>query len=137
HLDFKVNGIRSTIVDHPKYIDIIKLILPTPLLPGSKITITTPFHEKLPFNFSRGGYDKKTFQATQWYPKPAVYDRKGWHEMPYLHQGEFYSEFGSYTVRITLPQDYIVAATGVLKNKDEIKIVRPDSHRSSQLTNSY
>ena len=112
----------QTTEDHPTYIDIIKLVLPKPLSPGGSIIITTPFHVKLPFNFSRGGFDKKTFQATQWYPKPAVYDRKGWHPMPYLHQGEFYSEFGSYKVNITLPRDYIVAATGVLKNPDEIKI---------------
>jgi hypothetical protein len=50
-------------------IDIIKLVLPSPLLPGQKIIITTPFHVKLPFNFSRGGHVGETYQATQWYPK--------------------------------------------------------------------
>ena len=41
--------------------------------------------------------------------------------MPYLDQGEFYSEFGSYDVSITLPDNYIVGATGNLVNEDEIK----------------
>lgn len=118
-LDFKVNDITAKTEDHPQYIDVVKLILPKPLLPSQHITITTPFHVKLPFNFSRGGYDKNTFQITQWYPKPAVYDRDGWHPMPYLDQGEFYSEFGSYDVRITLPQEYVVAATGELQNEEE------------------
>ncbi len=118
-LDFKVNGVACKTEDHPQHIDIIKLLLPAPLIPNQQITITTPFHVKLPFNFSRGGYDRQTYQLTQWYPKPAVYDAQGWHEMPYLDQGEYYSDFGNYDVRITIPQDYVVAATGELQNTNE------------------
>ncbi|MEO6220980.1 MAG: M1 family metallopeptidase, partial [Ginsengibacter sp.] len=120
-LDFQVNGITSVLEDHPKYIDVAKLILPVPLAPGKTIKITTPFHEKIPFNFSRGGHVGSTYQITQWYPKPAVYDSKGWHPMPYLDQGEFYSEFGNFNVQITLPDSYVVAATGELQNAEEIK----------------
>src|SRR5205807_2385230 len=76
-LGFKVDGVTAKTEDHPQYIDVVKLLLPLPLLPNQQITITTPFHVKLPFNFSRGGYDKESFQITQWYPKPAVYDHKG------------------------------------------------------------
>lgn len=111
-LNFKVNGITAQLEDHPLYIDVAKLILPAALAPGQTIKITTPFHEKIPYNFSRGGYVDHTYQITQWYPKPAVYDSKGWHPMPYLDQGEFYSEFGNYNVQITVPKDYVVAATG-------------------------
>lgn len=118
-LDFKVNGVTSRTEDHPQHIDIIKLLLPAPLAPGQQITITTPFHVKLPFNFSRGGYDKQSFQVTQWFPKPAVYDARGWHPMPYLDQGEFYSEFGNFDVRITVPKNYVVAATGQLQDEEE------------------
>ena len=126
-LDFKVNHVSASIEDHPQHQDIIKLILPNPLLPGEIATIETPFHVKLPFNFSRGGYINNSFQITQWYPKPAVYDSKGWHEMPYLDQGEFYSEFGEYTVRINVPQSYLVAATGDLQSEeinDNIKTLK-------------
>jgi len=111
-LDFKVDGTPARLEDHPQHIDIVKLILPEPLPPQTTTIITTPFHVKLPFNFSRGGYDGETFQITQWFPKPAVYDRKGWHPMPYLDQGEFYCEFGDYDVHITVPKSYIIAATG-------------------------
>jgi hypothetical protein len=118
-LDFKVNNITAATEDHPQHIDIIKLVLPAPLAPGQTAIITTPFHVKLPFNLSRSGHDGETYQATQWYPKPAVYDSKGWHPMPYLDQGEFYSEFGSFDVTITVPQNYVVAATGELQNEEE------------------
>ncbi|RYZ24675.1 MAG: M1 family peptidase, partial [Chitinophagaceae bacterium] len=118
-LDFKVDGNSAKIEDHPQHIDIIKVVLTKPLAPKAKAIITTPFHVKLPFNFSRGGYDGESFQVTQWYPKPAVYDQKGWHPMAYLDQGEFYSEFGNFDVRITLPKDYVVAATGELQNANE------------------
>lgn len=118
-LDFKVNGTTAQLEDHPQHIDIVKLILPAPLAPGQKINITTPFHVRLPFNVSRGGHDGETYQVTQWYPKPAVYDQKGWHPMPYLDQGEFYSEFGSFDVSITIPENYVVAATGELQDEKE------------------
>lgn len=118
-LDFRVNDIHAELEDHPQYIDIVKLILPQPLAPGATALITTPFHLQLPQNFSRGGHIGQSYQLTQWYPRPAVYDRKGWHPMPYLAQGEFYSEFGNYDVTITLPENYAVAATGVLQNEEE------------------
>ncbi|TMI90799.1 MAG: M1 family metallopeptidase [Bacteroidetes bacterium] len=120
-LDFKVNNITCGIEDHPQYIDIIKVILPTPLPPSQKIIMSTPFHVQLPYNFSRGGHDGESYQVTQWYPKPAVYDKKGWHPMPYLEQGEYYSEFGNFDVRITLPKNYVVAATGELQNDQDEK----------------
>lgn len=118
-LDFKVNGITAQTADHPQYIDIIKVLLPAPLPPGGTAAINTPFHVQLPENFSRGGHNGQAYQVTQWFPKPAVYDSKGWHPMPYLDLGEFYSEFGNYDVRITVPENYVVAATGDLQNEEE------------------
>lgn len=118
-LDFRVQQTTCKVEDHPQYIDIVKVILPSPLLPGDSIMITTPFHVQLPDNFSRSGYHSGTYMIAQWYPKPAVYDRDGWHPMPYLDQGEFYSEFGEYQVQITLPEKYIVAAPGSLSDTAE------------------
>ena len=118
-LDFRIKGQVVNTEDHPQHIDIIKLLLPQPLAPGETVNIETPFHVKLPKNFSRGGHVGQSYQITQWFPKPAVYDRTGWHPMPYLDQGEFYSEFGNYDVRITVPSNYVVAATGDLQNQDE------------------
>lgn len=118
-LNFKVNNSNAITEDHPTHQDIIKLLLPKPIAPGETINITTPFRVKLPYNFSRGGHVNQSYQITQWYPKPAVYDATGWHEMPYLDQGEFYSEFGNYDIKITTPKNYVIAATGELQNTDE------------------
>jgi hypothetical protein len=123
-LEFKVNNTTAQVLDHPQHIDIVKLVLPVPLPPGQQTIITTPFHVKLPYNFSRGGHEGQGYQISQWYPKPAVYDQTGWHPMPYLSQGEFYSEFGNFDVSITLPENYIVAATGELQNEEEKKSLK-------------
>jgi len=130
-LDFRVDGTAARVEDHPRYIDIEKILLPSPLPPGGSILITTPFHEKLPFPFSRGGYTAGAYQMTQWYPKPAVYDKKGWHEMPYLDQGEFYGEFGNYDVHITLPATFVVGATGVLQTAAELEAYKHTGHAPS------
>ncbi|MFN3917082.1 MAG: M1 family metallopeptidase [Flavobacteriales bacterium] len=98
---------------HKEHIDIARLLLNKPLNPGERIVISTPFFVKIPIGtISRLGHIGQSYQITQWFPKPAVFDNTGWHYMPYLTQGEFYSEFGSYDVSITLPANYVVGATG-------------------------
>lgn len=122
-LDFKVNaevcrwgfdtaGLRT---------EVAKVNLNEPLAPGQSVLISTPFHVKLPKTFSRLGHEGQSYQISQWYPKPAVYDASGWNTMPYLDQGEFYSEYGNYDVSITLPKNYRVGATGDLQNPEEAK----------------
>lgn len=131
-LNFKVDGQAIEWQYHPAYIDVCKLILPKPLLPGDKIVIETPFFVKLPKGiFSRLGHMGESYQITQWYPKPAVFDKKGWHEMPYLNQGEFYSEFGSFDVKITLPKNYVVGSTGDLQTPSEIEWLNKKANEDS------
>jgi hypothetical protein len=100
--------------------DICRIILNKPINPGDTITISTPFRVKIPEGVtSRLGHTGQSYQISQWYPKPAVYDRTGWHEMPYIDQGEFFSEYGNFDVTITLPANYVVGATGNLQNEEE------------------
>ncbi|MBX7183122.1 MAG: M1 family metallopeptidase [Bacteroidia bacterium] len=112
---FQVDGKPASWEYHPEHKDICKVLLNTPLLPKQSITLTIPFHVQIPDGqISRLGHVGQAYFITQWYPKPAVYDHKGWHAFPYLNQGEFYSEFGTYDVKITLPGNYVVGATGDL-----------------------
>jgi hypothetical protein len=119
NLDFKVNGQKASWQYDPKNPDIVLLRLETPLAPEGRISVSTPFEERIPASFSRLGHVGTSYQMTQWFPKPAVYDQYGWHPIPYLDQGEFYSEFGSFDVTITLPLNYVVGATGTLETASE------------------
>jgi hypothetical protein len=117
-LDFKANNEKLKWEFCQKdSIDIAKIYFSSPLKSGGKIIITTPFHVKIPSSkVSRLGHSGQQYQVTQWFPKPAVYDKDGWQQMSYLNQGEFYSEFGTFDVKITLPKNYVVGATGDLVN---------------------
>ncbi|MDP2174383.1 MAG: M1 family metallopeptidase [Bacteroidota bacterium] len=119
-LDFKINN--QSAVWHLDEInqDIAHIKLNQTLLPGDSIVISTPFKVRFPEVFSRMGMAGSFFSVTQWYPKPAVYDVNGWNTMTYLDQGEFYSEFGDYNVNITIPNNYFVASSGNLQNKEEL-----------------
>ena len=119
-IDFKVNGntVKWNLLTDT--IDICKINLEQPLKPGEKIIIETPFHVKIPSGFiSRLGHIGQSYFITQWFPKPAVYDRNGWNYIPYINQGEFYSEFGMFDVFITLPENYVVGATGDLTDGEK------------------
>lgn len=122
-LNFKINGIAVKHQLLKDTADICRINLPKSLLPGETIEIETPFYVKIPSAlFSRLGHIDQQYQITQWYPKPAVFDNGKWKYFPYLNQGEFYSEFGIYDVYITLPENYVVGATGdLVDNNDEIK----------------
>lgn len=111
-LQFTIGSANANYISAENTPDIARIDLPTPLAPGQNVTITTPFRVKIPTVFSRLGHTNQAYFISQWFPKPAVYDRRGWHPISYLDLGEFYSEVGSYDVTITLPDNYIVMATG-------------------------
>ena len=103
------------------HVDICYVTLLSPLKSGDSVSIYTPFRIRIPdASVSRMGHIGQAYQITQWYPKPAVFDKNGWHAMPYLNQGEFYSEYGNYDVKITLPDNYTVGSTGDLQTESEI-----------------
>lgn len=131
-LDFRVDQEQAKLMIDTKNPDMAWLILNQPLKPGQTIIIETPFQVKIPLTFSRLGHNGHTYEITQWYPKPAVYDAKGWHLMPYLDQGEFFSEFGNFDVNIHLPENYVVASTGELQDESEKRFLEEKVRQSSQ-----
>ncbi|MDW8288192.1 MAG: M1 family metallopeptidase, partial [Flammeovirgaceae bacterium] len=74
----------------------------------------------------RGGYEcfpdgNCLFTIAQWFPRMAVYsDAGGWIHKQFLGSGEFTLPFGKYLVKITVPEDHLVAATGTLKNPEAV-----------------
>ncbi len=133
-LSFKVNAEACKWQLSSADDEICKVLLNEPLKPGGHVRISTPFRVKLPETFSRMGHIGQSYQITQWYPKPAVYDKNGWHPIPYLDQGEFYSEFGSFDVSITLPKNYVVGATGDLQDTSEINWMNTKADADGKIT---
>lgn len=101
---------------------VMKVDLTAPLAPGATATFDIAWHFNIPeHGADRMGRDGALYELAQWYPRVSVYDDlRGWNTEPYLGQGEFYLEYGDYTMEITVPAGYIVAGTGVLTNPSEV-----------------
>jgi hypothetical protein len=103
----------------------LEIILEKPLEPEGHITISLDFNGKVPVDFAGGGYgifSKKdeVIALAGWYPMLAVYDDEGWNIDPVSSIGDSaYSDIAYYTVRITLPGDMRLAATGSLIEEKE------------------
>ncbi len=97
----------------------MKVFLPRGLAPEDSINFSMNFTVKIPRFISRLGHLNLHYEITQWYPKIAVYDNKGWHNDGYHVLGEFYGDYGTFNVAITLPENMWVAATGVLTEERE------------------
>jgi len=78
----------------------------------------------VPEGSDRAGYVGEDYDIAQWYPQVAVYDKYGWDKDQYMDRGEFYDEYGTFDVNITLPRKFIIGHTGELMNPKE---VLPDS----------
>jgi hypothetical protein len=97
---------------------VMKIDLAEPLAPGRVATFDVAWSFLIPeHGADRMGREGSLYELAQWYPRVNVYDDvRGWNTEPYLGQGEFYLEYGDYTVDITVPSGYIVASTGTLMN---------------------
>ena len=109
-------------VSHRIFDTVMEVELARPLPPGGQAVFDMTFVSQIPLQTRRSGRDSREgidYSMTQWYPKLAQYDARGWHADPYIGR-EFYAPFGTFDVRITLPSEYIVGATGTLRNPDEV-----------------
>ena len=111
-------GTRRVAVTRRPNETVMKVDLAEPLAPGKVATLDIAWHFLIPeHGADRMGRDGALYELAQWYPRVNVYDDlRGWNTEPYLGQGEFYLEYGDYTVEITVPAGYIVASTGTLVN---------------------
>ncbi len=100
----------------------MRIDLPRPLSAGASLTIDIAWHFRIPpYGAGRMGHDGTLYELGQWYPRMAVYDDvKGWNAEPYIGAGEFYLEYGRFEVNLTVPWNYVIAATGTLRNADDV-----------------
>jgi Peptidase family M1 domain len=93
------------------------------LLPGHSLQVSLDFSYTLNMgsHIRTGAIDSSAFFIAYFFPRIAVYDDiDGWNNYPYLGSQEFYNDFCHFSVSITVPDNYIVWATGNLKNKEEV-----------------
>jgi len=98
---------------------LVEATLPQPVAPGDRISVNIAFTAQFPQAFARTGWaDGGDFIfGGQWFPKFGVWEEGdvnagAWNAHPFHANSEFYADFGRYDVALTLPQGWIVAATG-------------------------
>ena len=91
---------------------VMKVDLPEPVKPGEKIALALSFTSKLPKIVARSGFSGDFFMVAQWFPKVGVFQNEEWNCHQYHAWSEFFADFGSYSVEITVPAKYVVGATG-------------------------
>jgi hypothetical protein len=103
------------------------ITLDSPVAPGTSTTIEAAWHFAVPRvdtlerGERMGRFGDYLYQIAQWYPQVAMYDdMRGWDSDQYLGIGEFYNQFGSFDVKITVPGGWLVGATGDLQNPVEV-----------------
>ncbi len=93
---------------------------------GGQLTVTIPYSFVIPeYGADRmGRFEARRgtiYEVAQWYPRIAVYDDvNGWNALPYIGQGEFYLEYGSFDVQVTVPSNMTVVGSGALQNPDDV-----------------
>ena len=97
-----------------------------PLPPGEAIQFRIDFESKLPRGTRRTGWAEDYFFMAQWFPKIGVLEENGWNCHQYHRSTEYFADFGVYDVSLTVPEDYVVGATGKRMSDEE----SPDGRRT-------
>jgi hypothetical protein len=131
--DLKISAVTDAAgvaLPHTVVKTMMRIDLPAPLAAGANITFKVSWSyliNNAKLLSLRCGYeyfekDKNyLYEIAQWFPRMAAYnDTMGWQHKQYLGRGEFTLEFGDYLVRLTVPNDHIVSATGVLQNPEQV-----------------
>jgi hypothetical protein len=107
---------------NPEDRTVMVLQLPTPVGPGETVQIEMTWRAKIPRTFSRTGFRGNYFFFAHWFPKLGVFEETGWNCHQFHAGTEFYSDYGIYDVKMTVPEDYVLGATG----KQQERTINPD-----------
>jgi len=107
---------------------VARVVLPKPVRPGGEVALEIEFEATLPRVYARSGWAPEDFFLVgQWFPKLGVYEpagmrgreRGGWNCHQYHANSEFYADYSSFRVEITVPSGFVVGATGALVERRE------------------
>jgi hypothetical protein len=110
--------------------------LPAPVAPGDTVQVEMEWKSKIPRTFARTGFRGDYYFIAHWFPKLGVFEGPAGWTTPQFHSNtEFFSDYGSYDVEITLPSEMVVGATGLLKDESDggdgtktLRFVQDDVH---------
>jgi hypothetical protein len=105
---------------------VAELTLPHPLAPNDSITFRLTFHDVFPLSVARNGYKRDFIMGGQWYPKPGVFWHGAWNCHQYHSSTEFFSDFATFRVSLTLPRRFLVGASGVPTGE----VINPDNTKT-------
>lgn len=122
-----LNGAATNLATDPSVITrkgtnmFIKLADPLKPRASLSLDIDWSFHIPYKTHVRMGEYGEGSYFIAYWFPQVAVYDDLwGWDVLDYTGTQEFYNDFGDFDVKLTVPDDYLVWATGVLQNADDL-----------------
>jgi hypothetical protein len=93
-----------------------------PLAPHDSVTMNIGWNYMVSLKSNREGMiDPTTYFLAYFYPRVGVYDDyNGWNQLPFTDLQEFYNDFNNYTLEVSVPEHYLVWATGILQNSKEV-----------------
>jgi len=93
---------------------VIRVPLPRAVEPGGVVELELEFEAQLPWIIARTGFVGDFHLVGQWFPKLAVFEgERGWNRHQFHASSEFFADFGSYEVSMTIPEDWVIGATGI------------------------
>jgi len=96
---------------------VAEVVLDSPVAPGETVNVQVAWSSHIPRTFARTGAVGNFYFIAQWFPKIGVYQDTGWNCHQFHSATEFFSDFGVYDVRLTVPDGWIVGATGVERGR--------------------
>lgn len=118
----------------------LKLLLKNPLPPGKSLVLSIFWYYTLnkTSHNRTGSVDSSSYFIAYFFPRIAVYDDiHGWNDSLYTGTAEFYNDFGSFKVSISVPRNFIVWATGSLQNPGEVLTPKYLHRFKSALSSDY
>ena len=123
----------------------MRINLPEPLAPGNSFQFNIKWNYLINNSVKDGGRSgfelfpdgNKNYTIAQFFPRLAVYDNvEGWQNMQFWGRSEWALEFGDYDVKITVPSDHILDATGELQNENKV-LTREQRKRFEKARTSF
>jgi Peptidase family M1 domain len=96
---------------------VAEIPLESPVAPGETVNVQIAWSSRVPRTFARTGAVGNYYFLAQWFPKIGVLEDSGWNCHQFHAATEFFADFGIYDVRLTVPDGWIVGASGIERSR--------------------